>query len=57
MEQCTLNLCVLCILCTDSCNDYDVKTSLKHILMQPVTFPDQSGYMMPDNTVPYFFAN
>lgn len=57
MEQCTLNLRVLCILCAGSRDNYNVKTTVKHILMQPVTFPDQSGNMMSDNTVPYFFAN
>ena len=57
MEQSTLDLCVLYILCTDSRNDYDIKTTVKHIFMQTIAFPDQSGDTMPDNTVPYLFAN
>lgn len=57
MEQRTFNLCVLYILCTNSRNDYDVKTTVKHIFMQTIAFPDQPGDMMPDNTVPHFFAN
>lgn len=57
MKQRTLDLLKLCILCINPRNDYNVKTTAEQILVQPVTFPEQSGDMMPDNTVPYFFAN
>lgn len=57
MQQGTLNLRVLCILCAGSGNDHDIKSAAKQILMQPVALPDQSGDVVPDNTVSYFFTH
>lgn len=57
MEQRALDLLKSCILCLHPRNNYYVKTTAKQLLVQPVTLPEQSGDMMPDNTVPNFFAN
>ena len=57
MQQRTLDLRVLRILCAGSCHDYNVQTAAEQILVEAVALPDQPRDAVPDNTVPYFFAD
>lgn len=57
MQQRTLDLCVLRILCAGPCHDYNVQAAAKQILVETIALTDQSRDAMPDNTVPYFFAD
>lgn len=57
MQQRTLDLCVLRILCAGPCHDYNVEAAAEQILVETIALTDQSRDAMPDNTVPYFFAD
>lgn len=57
MQQRTLDLRVLRILCAGPCHDYNVQAAAEQILVEAVALPDQSRDAVPDNTVPYFFAD
>jgi len=45
------------ILRADPCDDYHVQTTIEHVFMQSVTFPNQSGDSVPHNAVANLFAD
>ena len=57
MFQCARNLMKRSITRCSSCDDYNVQTTIEHVFMQSVAFPDQPGQMMSDNTVSNFFTD
>ena len=57
VKQRALDLLHTVILRADPCDDYHVQTTIEHVFMQSVAFPDQPGQMMSDNTVSNFFTH
>ena len=57
MQQGTLCFMITDIARCTSCDDYNVQTTIEHVFMQSVTFPNQSGDSVPHNAVANLFAD
>ena len=57
VDQRTLHIKITPAFGRRPCNYHNIISTLEIFFVKPITFSQQTGYSMPDYTVPYLFAH